>query len=263
MAKLAANLTMLYTEVDVMDRFAKAADAGFTHVEMLFPYDYDLDQVERELKANGLSMILFDTHAGDWAAGDRGYLCDPSQKERFYQSVKDGIVVAQRLGTGLLNALAGKIPAGVSFEQARATVVENLRKAAPLCEDAGITLVTEGLNSIQTPGFFLDSSKLGFEIVDEVGSPAVKFQYDIYHMQIMEGNLIDTIKANVEKIAHIQVADVPGRHEPGTGEINYPNVLKAIDESGYQGYVALEYAPAGDTQAGLDAWLPREQRAVR
>ncbi|MGE3269293.1 MAG: hydroxypyruvate isomerase family protein, partial [Chloroflexota bacterium] len=166
-------------------------------------------------------------------------------------------------GTRLLNALAGKVPAGVSPEVAKAICVENLTKAAPLCEDAGVVLVTEGLNSLQTPGFFLDNSTLGFELVDEVGSPAVKFQYDIYHMQIMEGNLIDTIKANIGKIAHIQVADVPGRHEPGTGEINYPNVFKAIDESGYQGYVALEYAPSGDTQAGLDAWLPKGQRAVR
>jgi hydroxypyruvate isomerase len=261
--KLAANLTMLYTEVDVMDRFKKAADAGFTHVEMLFPFHYDLDQVEKALKSNGLTMVLFDTDAGDWGAGDRGYLCDPSQKERFYQSVKDAVAIAPRLGTKLLNALAGKVPAGVSLEEARATVVENLKKAAPLCEDAGIVLMSEGLNSVQTPGYFLDNSTLGFGIVDEVGSPAVKFQYDVYHMQIMEGNLIDTIKANVDKIAHIQIADVPGRHEPGTGEINYPNVLKAIDESGYQGYVALEYAPAGETQAGLDAWLPREQRAVK
>jgi hydroxypyruvate isomerase len=263
MMKLAANLSMLFTEVDVMDRFKKAAEAGFTHVEMLFPFHYDLDQIERELKSNGLTMILFDTDAGDFAGGDRGYLCDPSQKERFYQSVKDAVAIAPRLGTTLLNALAGKVPPGVSLEEARATCVENLKRAAPLCEDAGITLMSEGLNSVQTPGYFLDNSKLGFGIVDEVGSPAVKYQYDVYHMQIMEGNLIDTIKANVEKIAHIQIADVPGRHEPGTGEINYPNVLKAIDESGYQGYVALEYVPSGETDAGLDAWLPRERRAVK
>jgi hydroxypyruvate isomerase len=263
MMKLAANLSMLYTEVDVMDRFKKAAEAGFTHVEMLFPFHYDLDQIEKELKANGLTMILFDTDAGDFAGGERGYLCDPAQMDRFYQSVKDAVAIAPRLGTTLLNALAGKLPPGVSAERARMTVVENLKRAAPLCEDAGITLMSEGLNSVQTPGYFLDNSTLGFGIVDEVNSPAVKFQYDVYHMQIMEGNLIDTIKANVEKIAHIQIADVPGRHEPGTGEINYPNVLKAIDESGYQGYVALEYVPSGDTQAGLDAWLPKEQRAVR
>jgi len=261
--KLAANLSLLFAEYDVIDRFKKAAEAGFTHVEMLFPFDYDLDQVERELKDNGLTMILFDTESGDWAGGDRGYVCDPAKKERFYQSVKDALAIAPRLGTKRINALTGKIPAGLSFEQARATVVENLKRVAPLCEDADITLVTEALNTVQTPGFFLDTSKLGFGIVDEVGSPAVKFQYDIYHMQIMEGNLIDTITANVDKIDHIQIADVPGRHEPGTGEINYPNVLRAIDETGYGGFVALEYVPAGSTEAGLDAWLPREQRANR
>ena len=258
--RYAANLSLMFAEYDVMDRFKKAAEAGFTHVEMLFPFHFDLDQIERELKENGQTMILFDTDAGDFAGGDRGYLCHPDKKEQFYQSVKDAIAIAPRLGTKLLNALAGKVPPGVSFEEARATVVENLKRAAPLAEDAGIVLMSEGLNSVQTPGYFLDNSKLGFEIVDEVGSPAVKFQYDVYHMQIMEGNLIDTIKANLSKIAHIQIADVPGRHEPGTGEINYPNVLKAIDESGYDGYVALEYVPAGGTVEGLDAWLPREQR---
>lgn len=261
--KLAANLSLLFAEYDVMDRFKKAAEAGFTHVEMLFPFDYDLDAVERALKDNGLTMVLFDTESGDWAGGDRGYTCHPDKKERFYQSVKDAVAIAPRLGTKLLNALSGKIPAGVSFEQARATVVENLKRAAPICEDAGIVLMTEALNTVQTPGFFLDNSKVAFDIVDEVGSPAVKFQYDVYHMQIMEGNLIDTIKANVDKIAHIQIADVPGRHEPGTGEINYPNVLKAIDETGYTGYVALEYMPAAGTETGLDSWLPRAQRANR
>jgi hydroxypyruvate isomerase len=246
-----------------MDRFKKAAEAGFTHVEMLFPFHYDLDQIERELKANNLTMVLFDTDAGDFAGGERGYLCDPSRKDEFHQSVKDALAIAPRLGTKLLNALAGKVPAGVSREQARATVVENLKRAAPLCEDAGVVIMSEGLNTVQTPGYFLDNSTLGFGIVDDVGSPAVKYQYDVYHMQIMEGNLIDTIKANVAKIAHIQIADVPGRHEPGTGEINYPNVLKAIDESGYQGYVGLEYVPSSSTEPGLDSWLPRDQRAVR
>jgi hydroxypyruvate isomerase len=261
--RYAANLSLMFAEHDVMDRFEAAAEAGFTHVEMLFPFHYDLDRVERELKDKALEMILFDTDAGDFAGGERGYLCDPSQKERFHQSVIDAIEVAKRLGTTRLNALAGKTPPGVSFEQARATVVENLKRAAPLAEQAGMMLMSEGLNSVQTPGYFLDNSKLGFEIVDEVGSAAVTYQYDVYHMQIMEGNLIDTIRNNLAKIGHIQIADNPGRHEPGTGEINYPNVLRAIDESGYDGFVALEYVPADETVAGLDRWLPRAQRAAR
>ncbi len=259
--RCAANLTLMFAEYDVMERFARAAEAGFTHVEMLFPFHYDLDGIERELKANGLEMVLFDTDAGDFAGGERGYLCDPARKERFQQSVRDAIAVARRLGTRRLNALAGKVPPGVSFAQARATVVENLKRSASLAEEAGVLLMSEGLNTLQNPGYFLDTSKLGFEIVAEVGSPAVKYQYDVYHMQIMEGNLIETIRKNVGQIGHIQIADVPGRHEPGTGEINYANVLNAIDESGYEGFVALEYVPAAGTEAGLDAWLPRDQRA--
>jgi hydroxypyruvate isomerase len=256
MMKLAANLSMLYTEVDVMDRFKKAAEAGFTHVEMLFPFHYDLDQIERELKANGLTMILFDTDPGDFAGGDRGYLCDPAQKERFHQSVKDALEIAPRLGTTLLNALAGKVPAGVSPDEARATCVENLKRAAPLCEDAGITLMSEGLNTVQTPGYFLDNSTLGFGIVDEVGSPAVKFQYDVYHMQIMEGDLARTVEKNLSRIAHIQLADNPGRNEPGTGEINYPFLFGHFDRIGYDGWIGCEYKPKGKTEEGL-GWFTK------
>lgn len=259
--RFAANLSLMFAEYDVMERFKKAAEAGFTHVEMLFPFHYDLDQIERELRDNGLEMILFDTDAGDFAAGERGYLCDPSRKDRFHQSVKEAIGIAKRLGTTRLNALAGKLPPHVTFADGRRTAVENLRRAAPLAEDAGIMLMSEGLNTIQTPGYFLDTSRLGFAIVDEVNSPAVTFQYDVYHMQMMEGNLIETIQKNVDRIGHIQIADVPGRHEPGTGEINYPNVLEAIDQSGYRGFVALEYVPAGGTEEGLDRWLPRGQRS--
>jgi hydroxypyruvate isomerase len=261
--RYAANLSLMFAEFDVMERFTRAAQAGFTHVEMLFPFHYDLDQIERELKSNDLEMILFDTDAGNFDGGDRGYLCDPARNDDFQQSVKDAIAVAKRLGTTRLNALAGKIPAGVSFDEARATVVENLKRAAPLAEDAGIILMSEGLNTVTTPGYFLDSSRVGFEIVAEVGSPAVKFQYDVFHMQIMEGNIIDTIQKNVAQIGHIQIADNPGRHEPGTGELNYGVILPAIDQSGYDGFVALEYVPAAGTEEGLDGWLPREQRAAR
>jgi hydroxypyruvate isomerase len=261
--RFAANLSLMFAEVAVMERFKRAAAAGFTHVEMLFPFHFDLDVVERELKDNGLEMILFDTDAGNFAGGERGYLCHPGREDDFHKSVVDAIGIANRLGTTRLNALAGIVPDGVSFDQARATAVSNLKRAAPLAEDAGIILMSEGLNTDASPGYFLDNSKLGFAIVDEVASPAVKFQYDVFHMQIMEGNLIDTIRKNVSKIGHIQIADNPGRHEPGSGEINYANVLAAIDEAGYDGFVALEYVPAGETEAGLDAWLPREQRAAR
>lgn len=247
MARFAANLTLLFNEWPVLERFRAARDAGFRYVEMLFPFHYDVDAIQRELEACEQELVLFDTDPGDFAAGDRGYLCHPGQEERFLASVRDAVRLAQRLGTRRLNALAGLVPAGVSFEQARSTVVGNLRRAAPIVEDAGLVLLIEALNTYETPGYFLSSSRLGFEIVAEVDRPAVQFQYDAYHLQIMEGNLISTIRANVARIGHVQIADVPGRHQPGTGEVNYRNVLAALDAAGYAGFVGLEYRPDPST----------------
>ena len=262
MPRFAANLTIAFTEFPVMERFERAAALGFTHVEMLFPFHFDVDQIERELRRNRVALVLFDTDPGDWGAGERGYLCDPSRTERFQESVKEAIDVAKRLGTHRLNALAGLVPAGVSFEEARATAIENLRRAAPLAERAGLILMSEGLNTFDVPGYFLSTSRLGFELVEAVGSPSVLFQWDAYHMQLMEGNLINTVKQRVRQIGHIQFADVPGRNQPGTGEINFPNLFRAIDESGYDGYVGIEYKPLGGTEESL-GWLPREARANR
>lgn len=261
--RFAANLTLLFPELEPLDRFRAAAEAGFTHVEFLFPFHYDLDRVERALRDHYLELVLFDTDPGDFAAGDRGLLCDPRGKDRFLQSVKEAIGLAQRLGTTRLNVLAGRIPPGVPAAEARKTVVDNLRRATPLAAAAGVTLLIEALNTVQTPGYFLDGSSEGFEIVDEVGSPALKFQYDVYHLQIMEGNLIETIRRNIARIGHFQISDVPGRHEPGTGEINFPGVFGAIEAAGYDGYVGIEVIPAAGTLEGLDRWLPREFRACR
>jgi hydroxypyruvate isomerase len=262
MPRYAANLTIAFNEYPVLERFERAAELGFTHVEMLFPYQFDVDQVERELKRLNLTMTLFDTEPGDWGAGERGYLCDPARAERFQESIREAIDLAKRLGVPYLNALAGKMPAGVSFDEAKATAIEGLRRAAPLAEKAGVMLMSEGLNTIDNPGYFLSNSTLGFEIVDAVGSPNVTFQYDVYHMQIMEGNLISTIRKNIQKIGYVQIADPPARNEPGTGEINYQNVLAALDAAGFQSYVGLEYKPATTTEASM-AWLPREARANR
>ena len=262
MPRFAANLTIAFTEYPVLERFAHAAEQGFTHVEMLFPFHFDLDAVERELRSHDQELVLFDTDPGDWDAGERGYLCDPNRTERFQASIREALELARRLGTRRLNALAGKVPAGVSVEQARATAIENLKRAAPLAEQAGVILMSEGLNSFDVPGYFLCSSKLGFEIVEAVGSPNVLYQYDAYHMQLMEGNLINTVTQHLAQIGHIQIADVPGRNEPGTGEINYPNVFKALDAAGYDGFVGLEFKPSGSTEASLE-WLPRAARANR
>ncbi len=144
----------------------------------------------------------------------------------------------------------------------RRTAIENLRRAAPLARAAGITLMIEALNTWESPRYFLDRSRLGLEIVREAGEPNVRFQYDCYHMQRMEGQLIETMTKNLEWIGHVQIADVPGRHEPGTGEVHYPNVLRALEAAGYGGYVGLEYRPSATTEDSL-AWLPREARGRR
>ncbi|MFN0069987.1 MAG: hydroxypyruvate isomerase family protein [Chloroflexota bacterium] len=257
--KFAANISFMFNEWPALERFRQAADAGFTHVEFLFPEEHDLDELARAVNESGVTMILFDSDRGDFAKGERGYLCHPGQWDRFHAGIVDALKVAERLGAHLINPLAGLIPAGVSREAATDVAIENLRRVAPLAESAGVTLCIEGLNTRDNPGYLIDRSQVGFEIVGAVGSPAVKYLYDAYHMQIMEGNLTATIAANLDKIGHIQISDVPGRHEPGSGEINYANLLPAIDAAGYTGFVSLEYRPANGTLQGLD-WLPREHR---
>lgn len=257
--KFAANISFMFNEWPPLERFQQAAEAGFTHVEFLFPDEHDLGDVERAVKDSGVTMILFDSDRGDFARGERGYLCHPGQEERFYAGIVEALAVAKRLGAHLINPLAGLVPAGVSHEAAVDAAIRNLRRAAPLAEESGVTLCIEGLNTYDNPAYLIDSSRLGFEIVEAVGSPAVKYLYDAYHMQIMEGNLTATVTKNLDKIGHIQISDVPGRHEPGSGEINFSNLLPAIDAAGYDGFVSLEYRPAAGTLDGL-GWLPRERR---
>lgn len=260
--RFAANLSFMFNEWPALERFRQATEAGFTHVEFLFPYEHDLDELDRAIGESGLQLICFDSRPGNFAAGERGCLCHPGREDEFHETIVEAVAIAERYGARLVNPLAGKVPAGVSPDAAKAVTIANLRRAAPVVEDAGVTLCIEGLNTIDNPGYFIDGTDIGFEIVDEVGSPAVKYLYDVYHMQVMEGNLISTITSNLERIAHIQISDVPGRHEPGTGEINYPNVLAAIEAAGYTGYVATEYRPAHGTLEGL-GWLPPERRGNR
>lgn len=260
--RYAANLTMLWNEVPFLERFERAAAGGFRAVEFLFAHDVDQAAVARELERHGLELVLFDPEAGDFRAGDRGYLCDPRRREHLQKTIDDAIATARRLGCHRLNVLAGNRVDGVPDAEMRRTMVENLRAAAPRAQAAGITLLIEALNTWESPRYVLDRSRLGLELVREVGESNVRFQYDCYHLQRMEGQLIDGLTANLEWIGHVQIADVPGRHEPGTGEINYPNVLGALEAAGYGGYVGLEYRPSGATEASL-AWLPREARARR
>lgn len=263
MPRYAANLNLQFNEVPMFGRYAAAAAAGFTHVEVLFPYKDGADQVAQELERNDLELVLFDTEPGDFAGGERGYLCLPGEEERLERTFREGLELAKRLGCSRLNVLAGNVQDGVSWEEHRRAAVAGLRRLAPLAEKAGVLLLIEALNANANPRYFLTNSRLGFELVREAGSPAVKFQYDAYHLQIMEGNLIETATTNIADIGHVQIGDVPGRHEPGSGEINYPNFLAATDQAGYDGYIGLEYIPAAGTEEGLDAWLPRSARANR
>ncbi|WP_116474770.1 hydroxypyruvate isomerase [Zobellella maritima] len=254
MPKLAANLSMLFTEVDFLDRFDAAAKAGFKGVEYLFPYAFPAEEIKARLDANGLTQVLFNLPAGNWDGGERGIACHPDRVEEFRAGVEQAIAYAKVLGNTQVNCLAGIHPAGVSEEEAEATFVANLKFAADKLEAAGIRLVMEAINTLDIPGFYLNNTKQAQAIREKVGSANLYLQYDIYHMQIMEGDLARTVQNNLANINHVQLADNPGRHEPGTGEINYGFLFKYLDEVGYQGWIGCEYKPATTTEAGL-GWL--------
>jgi hydroxypyruvate isomerase len=254
MPRFCANLSMLFTEHDFLERFDAAAKAGFNGVEYLFPYDFDADEIKAKLDASNLTQVLFNLPAGDWAAGERGIACHPDRIEEFRSGVQRAIDYAKVLGNGQVNCLAGIQPAGVDDALAEATLVENLNYAADKLKQAGIRLVMEAINTRDIPGFFLNNTKQALRIREQVGSDNLSLQYDIYHMQIMEGDICPTLQANLGAINHIQLADNPGRHEPGTGELNYPFIFSFIDQIGYDGWIGCEYKPATSTEAGL-GWL--------
>jgi len=251
MPRLAANLTMLFNEIDFLDRFAAAANAGFTGVEYLFPYAYDRKVLRERLAAHGLTQALYNLPAGNWNAGERGIACHPDRVAEFEAGVEQAIEYATTLGCTRVNCLAGIQPPSVDALEARKTFVRNLKHAAPRLKAADIRLLIEPINTRDIPGFFLCRTDQAIEIIADVGSDNLFLQYDIYHMQIMEGDLATRIERHRSLIAHIQVADTPGRHEPGTGEINFPFLLGFIDRIGYDGWIGCEYKPAGTTAEGL------------
>jgi hydroxypyruvate isomerase len=252
MPRIAANLTMLFTEYELPERFAQARAAGFYAVEFLFPYDHDLDAIEAALKRNELRMVLFDLPVGDFAAGDRGLANDPGRQQEFRAGAVETIELAGRFGTKLLNCLVGRELPGVSAGEQRRSVVENLRFAASEAAARNVRLLVEPLNTIETPGFMVATAREGMALIDEVGHDNLWLQLDLYHEQRMAGNLTATLREYVDRIAHVQIADSPDRHQPGSGEINYHYVLRMIDESGYDGWVSLEFVPAPDTASALD-----------
>ena len=251
MTNLAANLSMMFNEVDFLDRFEAAAKAGFKGVEYLFPYDYPADQIAEKLDEYGLTQVLFDFPAGDWDAGERGIGALADRVGEFQDGVGTAVEYAKALGCERLTVLAGKAPSGVDAVQMQETLIDNLKFAAGAVSGTRITVLLEAINTIDIPGYLLFRTNQSRAAVEAAGSPIVKVQYDIYHMQIMEGDVTRAIDANFDVIGHYQLADNPGRHEPGTGELNYDFLLPHLDEKGYDGWVGCEYAPAGDTLAGL------------
>ncbi len=254
MPKFAANLTMLFNEIDFLERFEVAAKAGFKGVEYLFPYAYPAEQLAALLQQHKLSQVLHNLPAGDWAKGERGIACQPERVGEFQDGVGKAIGYARTLGCKQLNCLVGIAPQGVPADKVRATVLANLKFAAQALKEAGIKLLIEPVNTFDIPGFYLNRTAQALDFIAEVGSDNLYLQYDIYHMQRMEGELANSIKANLPKIAHLQLADNPGRNEPGTGEINYAFLFKFIDQLGYDGWIGCEYKPRTTTTDGL-GWL--------
>jgi hydroxypyruvate isomerase len=256
MPKFAANLTMLFNEVPFLERFERAAKAGFQAVEFLFPYDFAPDTIKLLLDRHKLKLVLHNLPAGNWAAGERGIACLPERMDEFRTGVARAVEYAKVLGVGQLNCLAGKAPLGADEAALRNTFVANLRYAARELGNAGLKLLIEPINTYDIPGFYLSRTQQAIDILDEVGADNAFVQYDLYHAQRMEGELAATVQKHLARIGHIQLADNPGRNEPGTGEMNYPFLFAHLDRIGYSGWIGCEYKPATTTEAGL-GWRQR------
>ena len=256
MPRFAANLSMLFTEQSFLDRFALAAKAGFEAVEFLFPYAFSAQDIKQRLDTHGLKLVLHNLPAGDWDAGERGIACHPDRVDEFRAGVSRAVEYAIALGVPQLNCLAGKAPSGVDDAILRKTFVANLKFSAAALKQAGLKQLIEPINTYDIPGFYLNRTAQALSILDEVGADNAFVQYDIYHAQRMEGELAATLSKHLARIGHIQLADNPGRNEPGTGEVNFPFLFAHLERIGYRGWIGCEYKPATSTEAGLD-WRQR------
>ena len=251
MAKFSANLSMLFTEVPFLERFALASKAGFQAVEFLFPYEHPVEDIKRCLDVNNLQLVLHNLPAGNWDDGERGLACHPERIAEFRDGVKLAIEYALALEVEQLNCLVGKTLPQIADEAMRTTLVENLKYAAAAMRDANLRLLIEPINTFDIPGFYINTTRQAFCLLDEVNADNIFLQYDIYHAQRMEGDLVRTLERHLHRIGHIQLADNPGRHEPGTGEINFDFLLPYIDRMGYKGWIGCEYRPLRRTEDGL------------
>jgi hydroxypyruvate isomerase len=262
MPRFAANLSMMFNEVPFLDRFSAAAGAGFRGVEYLFPYEYPPEEIAARLREYQLENVMFNLPPGDWAAGERGIACVPGREEEFRTGVEQALSYATRLGVSRLHAMAGLAPAGADPEALGATYVANLRYAAGQFAPHGITLLIEAINTRDMPGFYLNTQAQSYAACCAVSLPSLKMQLDFYHTQIMEGDLETKLRKYAPYWGHMQVASVPKRNEPDSGEVNYPYLFRVIDEVGYDGWVGCEYRPAGKTSDGL-TWLPAASGSIK
>ncbi|WP_244829086.1 2-oxo-tetronate isomerase [Caballeronia sp. TF1N1] len=258
MPRFAANLTMMYPEHEFLDRFGAAAKDGFKAVEFLFPYDFSASDIKTRLQDNNLTQALFNAPPGDWAAGERGIASLPGREDEFKKSVDKALEYTAALGNKKLHFMAGLIKPGESREERKAIYLKNLAYAAKQAESANVDVVIEPINTRDIPGFFLNRQDEAQAICDEIGAPNLQVQFDIYHCQIVEGDIAVKLKRDMKRenagIGHIQIAGVPDRHEPDLGELNYPYLFDLIDSLGYEGYIGCEYRPRAGTSAGL-GWL--------
>ena len=263
MPRFAANLSFLYQELPLLDRIDAAAADGFAGVEYMSPYEFELAQIKRRLRDRHVEQVLFNLPMGDFAAGERGFASDVTRVAEFRRGVDAARAAARELGCTRINCLVGKAIPDVDLVLAHATLVENLRFAATTLAEDDVTLLVEPLNRIETPGFLIGTSSEALELIDEVGATNLALQYDIYHAQRVEGNIIATLRAQIAGIGHVQIADSPGRNEPGTGELAYERILPVLDELGYSGWVGLEYKPSRATSETF-GWMqaPRPYEAI-
>lgn len=258
--RFSANVSILFKEAPFLERFGRVREAGFSAVEFWWPAGEDLGEVERAIAEAGLSVELFNFYAGDMPAGDRGLLSDPERQEQFRENVPVALELAERLGCPRINALVGQEIGGLRREEQLDLARENIGWAADLALERGVRVMIEAANTFENGPYLLHRTDQAAEFVRSVGRENVELQYDVYHMQRMEGNLVATLREHIGEIGHVQVADSPGRGEPGTGEIHYPYVFGALEELGYDGYVGLEYNPTTEKTEDSFAWIPEESR---